>query len=69
MARPLPRQELIEGLRGAAASFDPGELAYLALTSKSEHIIRDRLAWTLSTRGHRVARDWRARGDLVARTR
>src|SRR5438105_184489 len=64
MSHPLPRVDLIAGLRDAAASFDPGELAYLALTSKVEHAVRDRLAWALSKRGHCVAREWR-RTDLA----
>lgn len=65
MPRPLSRQVLLDGLTAAAASFDPGELPYLALTSKAEHVVRDRLAWALSTGGYRVAREWRARGDLA----
>ncbi|WP_431993677.1 hypothetical protein [Streptomyces albogriseolus] len=44
-----------------ATSYAPGELAYLALTSKPELTVRDRLAWTLQTRlaGAVVAREWR----------
>lgn len=53
-------------LAGAAKSFAENELAYLALTSKVEHPIRDRVAWalhsTLTT--HFVAREWR-RCDLA----
>ena len=65
MSHPLPRQELVDGLTGAAPSFEPGELSYLALTSKAEHVVRDRLAWVLSRRGLRVAREWRNRVDLA----
>ncbi|MGH3428668.1 MAG: hypothetical protein ACRDQZ_14050 [Mycobacteriales bacterium] len=65
MPRPLSRPVLLEGLAAAADSFDRGELSYLALTSKAEHVVRDRLAWALSKQGHRVAREWRARGDLA----
>lgn len=45
-------------------SFEPDELAYLALTSKPEHLVRDRLAWALTKDGHHVAREWR-RCDLA----
>lgn len=61
---PFPREDLIAGLKDAGASFESGELSYLALTSKVEHAVRDRLAWALSKRGHRVAREWR-RTDLA----
>jgi hypothetical protein len=46
------------------AGFDPDELAYLALTSNPEHLVRDRLAWQLTKAGHRVAREWH-RCDLA----
>jgi hypothetical protein len=51
----------------AATSFAPNELAYLALTSKVELPLRDRLAWSLHTElwpDHVVAREWR-RTDLA----
>jgi hypothetical protein len=44
--------------------FEPNELAYLALTSKPELQVRDRLAYRLYRRGLIVAREWR-RIDLV----
>lgn len=56
---------LLDALNDAAASFEPGELPYLALTSKPEHAIRDRWAWALMKRGRRVAREWRERCDLA----
>ena len=65
MSHPLSRQELVDGLIAAATSFEPGELSYLALTSKPEHVIRDRLAWALSKLGSRVAREWSSRIDLA----
>jgi hypothetical protein len=57
---------LSEAMEAAARSFAPGELAYLALTSKLQHPIRDRLAWTLHTTlpDRVVAREWR-RTDLA----
>ncbi len=48
-------------------SFAPNELAYLALTSKVELPLRDRLAWSLHTSlwpEYVVAREWR-RTDLA----
>ncbi|MFE5011829.1 hypothetical protein ACFRJ3_45880 [Streptomyces sp. NPDC056696] len=47
---------LEKALLAAADSCAPGELAYLALTSKPELAIRDRLAWVLHRRlsGHRI---------------
>jgi hypothetical protein len=56
------RDVLFGGL--SAVRFEDGELAYLALTSKPELYVRDRLAWALSKAGHDVAREWR-RLDLV----
>jgi hypothetical protein len=53
--------QLAQCLERAAESFRPGELAYLALTSKIERPLQDRLAWSL----HRqlaplvIAREWR----------
>jgi hypothetical protein len=57
---------LVQALEAAAHSFAPDELAYLALTSKVELPIRDRLAWVLHTAlpGKIVAREWR-RTDLA----
>ncbi|MFR9675868.1 hypothetical protein [Streptomyces sp. TR02-1] len=51
-------------LARAGDHMDPGELAYLALTSKPELAIRDRLAWQLHKLVPRavVAREWRAPG-------
>jgi hypothetical protein len=58
----LSGEQLAECLEAAAASFAPGELAYLALTSKVERPLQDRLAWCLHTRlpGLVVSREWRA---------
>ena len=41
---------LLQGLEDAGTSFEPGELAYLALTSKVELPVRDRFAWELHRR-------------------
>ncbi len=55
-------QKIVEGLRGMDKRFEDGELAYLALTSKIELPIRDRLAFmlqkTLGQEGFVVAREW-----------
>ena len=54
-------------LENVAESFAPNELAYLALTSKIEHPIRDRLAWAMHTElwpEYLSAREWR-RTDLA----
>lgn len=59
------RDELLTALGQVPGEFEPGELAYLALTSKPELAIRDRLAWVLVKRGHRVVREWRERCDLA----
>jgi len=50
--------------------FHPNELAYYALTSQVEILIRDKLAFRLHELGERVRREWRAgesagRADLV----
>jgi hypothetical protein len=59
---------LISELREQASSFASDELAYLALTSKVEFVVRDRLAFLLHRRlgsdTVTVAREWR-RTDLV----
>ena len=44
--------------------FEPGELAYLALTVKPEFQVRDRLAWRLYREGVGAAREWK-RADLA----
>lgn len=53
--------QLAKCLERGAESFAPGELAYLALTSKIERPLQDRLAWSLHTQlpGLVVAREWR----------
>jgi len=43
------RQVLLDAL--GRVTFEPNELAYLALTSKPELPIRDRLAWQLVKAG------------------
>jgi hypothetical protein len=63
--------DLLEtALLAAAGSYASGELAYLALTSKPELAIRDRLSWALQSRlaGHVVAREWAAPGVARGRT-
>jgi hypothetical protein len=57
--------ELLAALQDVPGEFEPGELVFLALTSKPELTIRDRLVWLLAKRGHRVAREWRKRCDLA----
>ncbi|MFZ3497180.1 hypothetical protein ACODT5_28820 [Streptomyces sp. 5.8] len=68
----ITSKSLKRALKTACASFAPDELAYLALTSKPESPVRDRLAWTLHTSlpDHVAAREWatngkRARTDLA----
>jgi hypothetical protein len=55
-------EKLIEALRKIGGRFEDGELAYLALTSKIELPIRDRLAFMLKRdldkEGYVVAREW-----------
>jgi hypothetical protein len=61
------RDMLVTGLEMVAAQLPEDELAYLALTSKPEHALRDRLAWRLhqAVGDHLVvAREWR-RVDLA----
>ncbi|MHA7209602.1 hypothetical protein [Arthrobacter sp. MDT1-65] len=62
----ITAQYLAQAPDSAAASLAPGELAYLALTSKVELPLRDRLAWSLSTKlpDLVVAREWK-RTDLA----
>ena len=59
---------LLQGLADAGTSFERGELAYLAITSKVEFPVRDRFAWELhrrlEDRSLLVAREWR-RADLA----
>ena len=57
---------LVQALRGASESFAEDELAYLALTSKLENPLRDRMAWALQSTlaGRLVAREWH-RCDLA----
>ena len=53
--------EIIRALKGIGASFAPNELAYLALTTKVEGPIRDKLAFSLHGAvgsDHLVAREW-----------
>lgn len=63
--------QLAECLEAAAASFAPGELAYLALTSKIERPLQDRLAWCLHNRlpGLVVSREWRTTDIAVLSAR
>lgn len=52
------RREIAAALAEVGGSFEEGELAFLALTSKPEGLVRDRLAWALVKSGRRVAREW-----------
>jgi hypothetical protein len=62
----LAKDVLLQALEDA--SFERGELAYLAVTSKVEFPVRDRLAWELhrglEDRSLLVAREWR-RADMA----
>lgn len=49
---------LNEALSALGAEFKDNELAYLALTSKPEFVIRDRLAFKLFEQKFVVAREW-----------
>lgn len=58
---------LLEAVERLRTAFADGELAYLAVTSKPEHHLRDRLAWLLHTSlppHYVVSREWRKR-DLA----
>jgi len=59
--------QVADCLELAAKSFASGELAYLALTSKIERPLQDRLAWCLHTQfpGLVVSREWRATGIAI----
>ncbi|MFJ1598605.1 hypothetical protein [Streptomyces sp. NPDC088261] len=61
----ITAQLLTRALHKAGESFAPNELAYLALTSKPEHPLRDRMAWVLHTGlpGCIAAREWSPHGD------
>lgn len=58
-----PDEELRSALNEIGCSFRKDELAYLAITSKSEHPFRDRLAYLLHKRyeadGYAVCREWK----------
>ena len=64
----LTKDVLLQVLEDAGTSFERGELAYLAVTSKVEFPVRDRFAWELhrrlEDRSLLVAREWR-RADLA----
>lgn len=58
---------LVETLRGTSSAFAQDELAYLALTSKAEQPLRDRIAWNLQAtlgEAYIVSREWR-RADIA----
>lgn len=63
------KQRLVRVLGGLGNKFATDELAYLSLTSKTEHAVRDRLAFALhqdfAPRGFKIAREWRNRFDLA----
>ncbi|MBA0125529.1 hypothetical protein H0B56_08250 [Haloechinothrix sp. YIM 98757] len=61
------RRALGVAVAGLTDAFEPGELAFLAVTSKAELPIRDRLAWCLAQdlgEAFIVTREWR-RADLA----
>jgi hypothetical protein len=64
----IPDEELRSALDEMVDSFQQDELAYLAITSKSENPFRDHLAYLLHKRyeadGYIVAREWKPREDL-----
>ena len=63
-----PSSHLRDELCSLGTAFTPNELAYLALTSKVEFALRDKLAVRLSRRlrGHfYVSREWPRRSDLA----
>lgn len=64
----LTREVLLQALKDAGTSFEQGELAYLAITSKVEFPVRDRFAWELhrrlKDRSLLVAREWK-RADIA----
>ena len=68
---PLNFSKLLRShLASLASAFDPDELAYLAMTGKIEHAVRDRLAFSIYTEFKAkslpliVAREWK-RVDLA----
>jgi hypothetical protein len=73
MASPDLRTDLGSHLRSLGASFEEGELAYLASTRKVEDCVRDKIAWRLhqelDSHGVVVSREWplggRNRADLA----
>jgi len=55
------KKTIIKSLKSVEKSFDPGELAYLALTSKIERPIQDRFASQLNTaykNKYTISREW-----------
>jgi hypothetical protein len=62
---------LLQALEDAGRSFECGELAYLAVTSKVEFPVRDRLAWELHQKledpSLLVAREWKRADVAVVR--
>jgi hypothetical protein len=64
----LTKDVLLQVLEDAGTSFERGELAYLAVTSKVEFPVRDRFAWELhrrlEDRSLLVAREWK-RADMA----
>lgn len=66
----LSADALMDAIVKAGDSFAPGELAYLALTSKPELPLRDRLAWVLHSEpsSYVVAREWAASNTNRSRT-
>jgi hypothetical protein len=63
------RLVLLSALSSLETAFQEDELAYLSLTSKAEHAVRDRLAFSLHLKlrdqGLSVAREWKDRVDLA----
>ncbi|MEV5384980.1 hypothetical protein [Streptomyces sp. NPDC052721] len=61
----ITAESLTWAIQKAGESFATNELAYLALTSKPEHPVRDRMAWILHNGlpGCIAAREWSPNGD------
>lgn len=57
-------EQVTQAVRTLGVRFEPAELAYYAVTSKSENHLRDRIAWSLHQCGLFATREWR-RVDLA----
>ncbi len=63
------QNDVIQAVQSVASSFGKNELAYLALTSKAENPVRDKIAFNLYNQlyssGFFVAREWKRRDIAV----